>query len=79
MFGARHYREYHFLLTLSDQVGGHGLEHHESNDSAAEERMFLEPELDMLYGALVPHEFTHSWNGKYRLRPVWPRQTIRSR
>ena len=69
MFGARHYREYHFLLTLSDQVGGHGLEHHESNDSAAEERMFLEPELDMLYGALVPHEFTHSWNGKYR-RPA---------
>lgn len=69
MFGARHYRDYHFLLTLSDQVGGHGLEHHESNDSAAEERMFLEPDLDMLYGALVPHEFTHSWNGKYR-RPA---------
>jgi predicted metalloprotease with PDZ domain len=69
LFGARHYRDYHFLLTLSNQVGGHGLEHHESNDSAAEERMFLEPDLDMLYSALVPHEFTHSWNGKYR-RPA---------
>jgi predicted metalloprotease with PDZ domain len=69
LFGARHYREYHFLLTLSDQVGGHGLEHHESNDSVAAERTLLDPNLGMLYGGLVPHEFTHSWNGKYR-RPA---------
>lgn len=69
LFGARHYRQYHFLLTLSNQVGGHGLEHHESNDSAAAERMLLDPDLHMLYASLVPHEFAHSWNGKYR-RPV---------
>lgn len=69
LFGARHYRQYHFLLTLSDQVGGHGLEHHESNDSAAAERMLIDPDLGMLYADLVPHEFTHSWNGKYR-RPI---------
>ncbi len=69
LFGARHYRDYHFLLTLSDQVGGHGLEHHESNDSVASERTLLDPSLHMLYGELVPHEFTHSWNGKYR-RPA---------
>jgi len=69
LFGARHYRQYHFLLTLSDQVGGHGLEHHESNDSAAPERTLLDPDLHMLYADLVPHEFTHSWNGKYR-RPA---------
>lgn len=69
LFGARHYREYHFLLTLSDQIGGHGLEHHESNDSSAAERMLLEPDLHMLYAGLVPHEFAHSWNGKYR-RPA---------
>jgi len=42
LFGARHYRHYDFLLTLSDQVGGHGLEHHESNDSVAGERMLLD-------------------------------------
>jgi predicted metalloprotease with PDZ domain len=66
LFGARHYRQYHFLLTLSDQVGEHGLEHHESNDSAAAERMLVDPELHMLYASLVPHEFAHSWNGKYR-------------
>lgn len=69
LFGARHYRDYHFLLTLSDQVGGHGLEHHESNDSVAAERTLLDPTLHMLYADLTPHEFTHSWNGKYR-RPA---------
>ncbi len=69
VFGARHYRDYHFLLTLSDQVGGHGLEHHESNDSVAAERTLLDPDLHMLYADLVPHEFVHSWNGKYR-RPA---------
>jgi predicted metalloprotease with PDZ domain len=69
LFGARHYRQYHFLLTLSDQVGGHGLEHHESNDSVAAERALLDPDLHMLYAGLVPHEFVHSWNGKYR-RPA---------
>jgi len=69
LFGARHYRQYHFLLTLSDQVGGHGLEHHESNDSVAGERTLLDPDTHMLYAGLVPHEFVHSWNGKYR-RPA---------
>jgi predicted metalloprotease with PDZ domain len=69
LFGARHYRNYHFLLTLSDQVGGHGLEHHQSNDSVCSERTFSDPDLHLLYGDLVPHEFSHSWNGKYR-RPA---------
>jgi predicted metalloprotease with PDZ domain len=69
LFGARHYRQYHFLYTLSDQVGGHGLEHHESNDSAAAERTLLDPDLHLLYADLLPHEFAHSWNGKYR-RPA---------
>ena len=69
LFGARHYRQYHFLYTLSDQVGEHGLEHHESNDSVAAERTLLDPDLHMLYASLLPHEFAHSWNGKYR-RPA---------
>jgi predicted metalloprotease with PDZ domain len=69
LFGARHYRQYHFLLTLSGQVGGHGLEHHESNDSVESERALLEPDQHMLNGALLTHEYTHSWNGKYR-RPA---------
>jgi predicted metalloprotease with PDZ domain len=69
LFGARHYRQYHFLYTLSDQVGEHGLEHHESNDSVAAERTLIDPDLHLLYANLIPHEFAHSWNGKYR-RPA---------
>jgi predicted metalloprotease with PDZ domain len=69
LFGARHYRQYHFLYTLSDEVGEHGLEHHESNDSAAAERTLLDPDVHMLYASLLSHEFAHSWNGKYR-RPA---------
>jgi predicted metalloprotease with PDZ domain len=69
LFGAHHYRQYHFLYTLSDHVGHHGLEHHESSDNSVEERTLTDPNLHLLEGALLPHEFTHSWNGKYR-RPA---------
>jgi len=69
LFGARHYQHYNFLYTLSDQVGGHGLEHHQSNDSVSFERVLLDPNLEMMDAALLPHEFAHSWNGKYR-RPA---------
>ena len=66
LFGARHYRQYHFLYTLSDQVGHHGLEHHESSDNASSERTLIDPALQALEAGLLPHEFVHSWNGKYR-------------
>jgi predicted metalloprotease with PDZ domain len=69
LFGARHYLEYHFLLTLSDDAGHHGLEHHQSSDNSTEERTLLDSDLHMLEADLLPHEFTHSWNGKYR-RPA---------
>ena len=69
LFGARHYRDYHFLLTLSDHVAHFGLEHHESNDSRLPERVLLGPGSGMSLGGLLAHEFAHSWNGKYR-RPA---------
>jgi predicted metalloprotease with PDZ domain len=69
LFGARHYRDYHFLLTLSDHVQHFGLEHHESNDSRLPERTLLSPGAGVLVGSLLPHEFVHSWNGKFR-RPA---------
>lgn len=69
LFGARHYRDYHFLLTLSDHVMHFGLEHHESNDSRLPERALIGPGAGVTLGALLPHEFAHSWNGKYR-RPA---------
>jgi len=69
LFGARHYREYHFLWTLSDQAGHHGLEHHQSSDNSTAERTLIDPDIHLLMADLLPHEFTHSWNGKYR-RPA---------
>ncbi|MBV8895310.1 MAG: M61 family metallopeptidase [Acidobacteriaceae bacterium] len=69
LFGTRHYRDYHFLLALSDHVAHFGLEHHESNDSRLGERTLLEPNAGVVVGSLLPHEFAHSWNGKFR-RPA---------
>ena len=69
LFGARHYRDYHFLFTLSDHVAHFGLEHHESNDSRLPERTLLSPDGGMSVGGLLAHEFVHSWNGKFR-RPA---------
>jgi predicted metalloprotease with PDZ domain len=69
LFGARHYRDYHFLLTLSDHVAHFGLEHHESNDSRLPERVLLGPGAGYMMGGLLAHEFVHSWNGKFR-RPA---------
>jgi predicted metalloprotease with PDZ domain len=69
LFGARHYRDYHFLFTLSDHVAHFGLEHHESSDDRLGERAFIDPEPLRAHAFLLPHEFVHSWNGKYR-RPA---------
>jgi predicted metalloprotease with PDZ domain len=69
LFGARHYTEYHFLLTLSDHVATNGLEHHESSDNRAAERSLIEADARKVLGTLLSHEYVHSWNGKYR-RPA---------
>jgi len=68
LFGARHYRRYDFLLTLSDRIPQDGVEHHESSDNRTAEAFLLDPEL-FESSDLLAHEFTHSWNGKYR-RPA---------
>ena len=69
LFGATHYNNYHFLLTLSDHTAHFGLEHHESNDSRVAERALLDDALRDVSLGVLPHEFVHSWNGKYR-RPA---------
>jgi predicted metalloprotease with PDZ domain len=69
LWRARHYRDYHFLLTLSDDVAHFGLEHHESSDDRVPERSLIDDAERLDMADLLPHEFTHSWNGKYR-RPA---------
>ena len=68
-YASRHYNVYHLLLTLSDVAGDEGLEHGQSSDNGVGEKG-VDDEAHILYNAdLFSHEFTHSWNGKYR-RPV---------
>jgi predicted metalloprotease with PDZ domain len=68
-FGGHHYRKYRFLLTVSDEGGDEGLEHHESSEDGVGEDA-LSDRLEMMdLGDLLSHEYTHSWNGKYR-RPA---------
>ena len=69
LFGAHHYRDYHFLYTLSDHVAHFGLEHHESDDSRVDERALVDDTSRKLSASLLPHEYVHSWNGKFR-RPA---------
>jgi predicted metalloprotease with PDZ domain len=69
LFGAHHYRDYHFLLTLSDHVAHFGLEHHESSDDRVDEDALVDDDTRKVDADLLPHEFVHTWNGKYR-RPA---------
>ncbi|HEY6446054.1 MAG TPA: M61 family peptidase [Acidobacteriaceae bacterium] len=69
VYKSRHYGSYHFLVTASDQVAHFGLEHHQSSDDRVPEKTFVDGNLLLLSADLLPHEFTHSWNGKYR-RPA---------
>src|SRR5215813_11010642 len=69
LFGGRHYRHYDFLLALTDHLQPNGLEHHESSDNRVPERRMHDGDLLETQMDLLPHEFFHSWNGKYR-RPA---------
>ena len=69
IYGSHHYNVYHFLLTLSDSADGEGLEHGQSSDNGVDEKAFSDSAHQLGDGDLLPHEFTHSWNGKYR-RPA---------
>lgn len=69
LYASHHYNVYHFLLTLSDVAGGEGLEHGQSSDNGVGEHGYADDAHQLAEADLLPHEFTHSWNGKYR-RPV---------
>ncbi|HCV96842.1 MAG TPA: peptidase M61 [Stenotrophomonas sp.] len=66
LYGARHFDRYDFLLALTSKLGGIGLEHQRSSENSAEPGYFTEWDKNWLGRDLLPHEFNHSWNGKYR-------------
>jgi predicted metalloprotease with PDZ domain len=65
-FGAQHYDHYEFLLSVSNELGGIGLEHHRSSEDGTRLGYFLEWGMNSSARNLLPHEYTHSWNGKFR-------------
>ncbi len=69
LFGAQHYTHYDFLFALSDELGGVGLEHHQSSEDGVDRGYFTEWDDKTADRDLLPHEYTHSWNGKFR-RPA---------
>jgi predicted metalloprotease with PDZ domain len=67
MYGARHWHDYHFLLTISDVMPGEGVEHHESSDDGEGGDYLTDQKALERGGDLLSHEFNHSWDGKYRM------------
>jgi predicted metalloprotease with PDZ domain len=66
LYGAHHYNHYDFLLSLSDKMGGEGLEHHRSSEDGVGTGYFTEWDKNWGERDLLSHEFNHSWDGKYR-------------
>jgi len=66
LYGSHHYDHYDFLFSLSDRMGGNGLEHHRSSEDGVQGDYFTSWDTYSSARDLLPHEYTHSWNGKYR-------------
>lgn len=69
VFNSHHYDHYDFLYALSDSVAGQGLEHHQSSEDGTRANAFTDWAAGIQGRGLLPHEYTHSWNGKFR-RPA---------
>lgn len=69
LYGAQHYDHYQFLFSVSDQMGGNGLEHQRSSEDGTGADYFTAWDPKVGFSDLLAHEYTHSWNGKYR-RPA---------
>ncbi|MGA9069793.1 MAG: peptidase M61 [Terracidiphilus sp.] len=66
LYGSHHYKHYDFLLLLSDKVGDIGLEHHQSSEDGLDPDYLTDWTNGVLDRDLLAHEYTHSWNGKFR-------------
>ncbi|HEU0276517.1 MAG TPA: peptidase M61 [Rhodanobacteraceae bacterium] len=69
LFDSHHYDHYDFLFSLSDQLRGNGLEHHQSSEDGMDPDYFTNWANNAPNRDLLAHEYTHSWNGKFR-RPA---------
>jgi predicted metalloprotease with PDZ domain len=70
LFELCHYDSFDFLVTCSDELGYLGLEHLRSSLNGVRERDLIDDSKRRGWVAnLIPHEYVHSWCGKFR-RPA---------
>ena len=69
LYGARHFNHYDFLLSISERLATSGVEHQRSSDNGVRSGYFTAWTTGFVSKDLLAHEYTHSWNGKYR-RPA---------
>ncbi len=66
LFGSHPYDRYDFLLALTEEMGGIGIEHHRSSENGVNREYFTEWNSGPGRRNLLPHEIVHAWIGKYR-------------
>jgi predicted metalloprotease with PDZ domain len=66
LFHSHHYNHYDFLFWLSNTLGEQGLEHHQSSEDGISTNYFTDWKAGVYERDLLAHEYTHSWNGKFR-------------
>jgi predicted metalloprotease with PDZ domain len=65
LYGSRHYKHYTFLASASDRYSSIGLEHHQSTEVGVDTDYFTDAKA-VAKDEVLAHEYTHSWNGKFR-------------
>jgi predicted metalloprotease with PDZ domain len=66
LFGVRPFDRYEILFALSDEIDSIGVEHHRSCEAVTLPDYFTNWEGTFSRRETIPHEYTHSWNGKHR-------------
>ncbi len=66
LFGGPRYDHYDLLLSLGDAIDHYTLEHFESSENRLPDHGLSDPRILRTTASMIPHEYAHSWNGKYR-------------
>ena len=67
--GPPRFDRYQFMVALTEQLGSIGIEHHRSSENTLPPAYLRSGDQRTDDRDQLAHEFTHSWNGKYR-RPA---------
>lgn len=66
IFGGSRYNHYEMQLSLGDEIDHYTVEHFQASENRLPDHGLTDPRILLTSGSLVPHEYVHSWNGKWR-------------